>query len=107
MTLGSSHRGRVAAALAVAGIMALAGPAQADYRVADGRGGGPDPQTGLVCVTSICDWVRLPRTRCICQKLNPMELDPRKFRLKCVTKEQGQWVACPYDRAPPRQHWWQ
>ncbi|WP_157018243.1 hypothetical protein [Mesorhizobium xinjiangense] len=107
MSIRSSVRGTIGPVLAAAALLALAGTAQADVRVADGRGGGPDPQTGLVCVTSLCDWVRLPRTRCICQKLNPMELNPSKLRLKCVTKEQGQWIACPYDRAPPRRFWWQ
>jgi hypothetical protein len=60
------------------------------------NGGRPerDAVTGYMCV-STCDYVRLPDANCICQKLNPLEEDVSKLKLRCSTTRGGHWVACP------------
>lgn len=54
-----------------------------------------DRVTGLWCFDTYCGYVRLPQSNCICQKLNPGEMRLSRVKLECVTKEGGQWVACP------------
>lgn len=55
-----------------------------------------DPDTGLVCVSSDCTYVRAPRNNnCICKKVWPNN-DRRSgaVRLDCVQKSKGRWIAC-------------
>jgi hypothetical protein len=43
--------------------------------------------------------VRLPQTKCLCQKENPAERSLQKLRLTCSISEGGRWKACPV--SPP------
>jgi hypothetical protein len=59
-----------------------------------GFGNATDPVTGYLCVDRACGSIRLG-AKCICVKQNPGEQRLSKLRLKCSTKENGVWVACP------------
>lgn len=54
-----------------------------------------DPDTGLVCVSSDCTYVRLPHNnKCICKKVWPDNDRRAGVRLDCVEKSGGRWVPC-------------
>ena len=91
--------------LAFAGLLAAAGAvttiAHADARDRfPNSGGGRDMVSGYLCVGNDCDTLRLPGTDCLCTKDNPAEMDFRKLRLTCVTKQDRKWVACPIQPRP-------
>ena len=93
------HRLAFAGLLAAAGAMMVAAPAAASERYPN-SGGGRDMVSGYLCVGNDCDTLRLPGTDCLCTKDNPAEMDFRKLRLTCVTKQNRQWVACPIQPRP-------
>jgi hypothetical protein len=76
-----------------AAILALALPAAAQDS-GSGCGNSTDRVSGYRCVEESCITVRIPDTNCICQKQNPGETRLSQLRLKCTTKEGGEWVAC-------------
>jgi hypothetical protein len=54
-----------------------------------------DPDTGLVCVSSDCTYVRPPNNnKCICKKVWPNNNRREALRLDCVQKSGGGWVPC-------------
>lgn len=57
-----------------------------------------DPVTGWRCVTPFCDTIRMPRTDCLCQKLNPTEKSLSRLRLKCVPPRRDPQNACALPR---------
>lgn len=57
-----------------------------------------DPVTGWHCVTPFCDTIRMPRTDCMCQKLNPTEKSLSRLRLKCVPPRRDPQNACTLPR---------
>lgn len=54
-----------------------------------------DSVTGYLCVDPGCATLRLPRSKCLCQKQNPWEQDVRKLRLKCSVVSFGAVSPCP------------
>jgi hypothetical protein len=54
-----------------------------------------DQVTNYRCVTPACDVLRHPTANCICIKENPGETKLSRLKLNCVTKQHGEWVACP------------
>ncbi|MFN3549844.1 MAG: hypothetical protein ACK4U0_20350 [Mesorhizobium sp.] len=85
--------------LAMVGAIAAVAPAEARDRFPNSAG-GRDMVSGYLCVGNDCDTLRLPGTDCLCTKDNPAEMDFRKLRLTCVTKQNRQWVACPIQPRP-------
>lgn len=61
----------------------------------------PGPQThrdfvtGYLCADPACSALYLPRSKCICQKLNPGETELRKLKLRCSLVNFMQVSACP------------
>ncbi len=75
--------------LAVSVALAFSTPASAlqDWTI--------DPDTGLVCVSSDCTYVRLPHNNsCICKKVWPGNDRRAGVRLECVEKSGGRWIPC-------------
>jgi len=93
------HHLAFAGLLAAAGALMASAPAQAFERFPN-SGGGRDTVSGYLCVGTDCDTLRLPGTDCLCTKDNPAEMDFRKLRLTCVTKQNRKWVACPIQPRP-------
>ena len=91
--IGKASQARLAS-YAVGAILALALPASAQ-NWPDVNSNARDDVTGYLCVTPGCDVVRLPQTKCLCQKENPAERDLRKLKLTCSTTVGLKWVACP------------
>lgn len=57
-----------------------------------------DPVTGWRCVTPFCDTLLMPKTQCLCQKLNPTERTLSKLKLKCVPPRRDSPQACTLPR---------
>lgn len=53
-----------------------------------------DDVTGYLCTDPSCTTLRLPNSKCLCQKQNPWVRNVRELRLKCSVVSFGQ---------PPRQ----
>lgn len=85
------------AAIAAAGLLALAaatfGASAGNWP--DSNATERDHVTGFLCTTPSCDTLRLPGTRCICKKENPMEENLSRLRLTCYTSVGLRWEACP------------
>jgi hypothetical protein len=60
-----------------------------------GHGSVIDEVTGYRCFSPACDVVRLPNSKCICQKVNPLERNASRLLLSCYAMEGGRWVECP------------
>jgi hypothetical protein len=76
-------------ALAVSSAQYFSAPASAfqDWTI--------DPDTGLVCVSSDCTYVRAPNnSKCICEKVGSTNDISVPVRLKCVQKSGGRWIPC-------------
>ncbi len=54
-----------------------------------------DDVTGYLCTDPSCTTLRLPHSKCLCQKQNPWERNVRKLRLKCVVVSFGKVSECP------------
>ncbi|MEZ5810697.1 MAG: hypothetical protein R3D45_04705 [Rhizobiaceae bacterium] len=54
-----------------------------------------DDVTGYLCFDPSCTTLRLPNSKCLCQKQNPSERDVRKLRLKCSIIDFGKVEQCP------------
>ena len=54
-----------------------------------------DDVTGYLCTDPSCYTLRLPHSKCLCQKQNPWERDVRKLRLKCAVVSFGKVSQCP------------
>ncbi len=54
-----------------------------------------DDVTGYLCTDPGCMTLRLPKSKCLCQKQNPWERNVRKLRLKCSVVSFGNVSACP------------
>ena len=54
-----------------------------------------DEVTGYLCTDPGCQTLRLPGSKCLCQKQNPWERDVRKLRLKCSVISFGNISQCP------------
>lgn len=54
-----------------------------------------DPETGLPCVSSDCQFVR-PRNnnKCICKKVWPDNDRRQAVQLECFQKSGGRWITC-------------
>lgn len=87
------------ASLALAGLLATGATAGANGAWPDRNSNTRDDVTGYLCVTPDCSVVRLPQTKCLCQKENPAERSLQKLRLTCSISEGGRWKACPV--SPP------
>jgi hypothetical protein len=87
-------RAGVFAAFAGLFMLALTGGAAAN-NWPDVNSNVRDDVTGFLCYTSGCDFLRLPKTKCICKKENPTEQDLRKLKLTCSISQGLSWQACP------------
>ncbi len=54
-----------------------------------------DDVTGYLCFDPGCQTLRLPKSKCLCQKQNPWERDVRKLQLKCSEISFGKVSQCP------------
>ena len=58
------------------------------------EGNAYDPDTGLLCLTPACDYVRSPKDKnSICRKVWPNNDRRKKVELDCKKKSGGRWVA--------------
>lgn len=82
----------VVAALAIAGLATASATAQS---WPDRNSNSRDSVTGYLCVDPGCSTLRLPGSKCLCQKQNPWEQNVRRLRLKCYEVTFGKVRACP------------
>ena len=85
------------ATVAAAGLIALAattfGASAGNWP--DSNANERDHVTGFLCLTSGCDFVRLPGTKCVCKKENPGEQNLSRLKLTCSISVGFQWQAGP------------
>lgn len=94
--LGKPHRTRFfLVAIASAGIMTGSAGIALSQSWPDRNANERDDVTGYLCVDPGCTTLRLPDTKCLCQKLNPAERNVRKLRLKCSIVKIGPDDVCP------------
>jgi len=75
-------------------VLALAAPAAAGNWPSSGPN-SRDFVTGYLCGDAACTVLYLPKSKCICQKLNPSETTLRKLKLRCSLVQFGKVSACP------------
>lgn len=54
-----------------------------------------DDVTGYLCTDPSCTTLRLPHSKCLCQKQNPWVRNVRELRLKCSVVNFGKVSQCP------------
>ena len=60
-----------------------------------GRGDAYDADTGMLCLTIICDYVRKRGSNeCICNKVWPNNDRRQRVQLECTKSVGGRWVSC-------------
>lgn len=96
----SPFAARALASLALSAFLAISAAASAQVAAkADelpGNAATRDSVTNWLCVGGQCDFVRMPRSNCICQKMNPLEQNVTRLELKCSTTDRPfHWVQCP------------
>lgn len=77
------------------GLVAVTASASFAQSWPDGNSNVRDDVTGYLCFDPSCNTLRLPKSKCLCQKQNPWERDVRKLRLKCSVVSFGSVTQCP------------
>lgn len=76
--------------------VSLAAPVSGAYAGdGGGRGNAYDPDTGMLCLTIICDYVRKNGSaHCLCKKVWPNNDRRKRVQLECSKKVDGRRVSC-------------